>query len=144
MENREGEGEEVVEERRKIERKRGRRKNQSLLSPMKVLSLKLRKKMLNTRQRLKTKVELAIKFSPLEFYHGSATAVTGHRVMGETSLKLANIYGTGTCGCGTGREPRCIARMCLQRDGGLVFACSLHKLEIYGTVVVWIRVTTAH
>jgi hypothetical protein len=64
MENREGEGEEVVEERRKIERKRGRRKNQSLLSPMKVLSLKLRKKMLNTRQRLKTKVELAIKFSP--------------------------------------------------------------------------------
>jgi hypothetical protein len=29
MENGEGEGEEVVEERRKIERKRGRRRNQS-------------------------------------------------------------------------------------------------------------------
>jgi hypothetical protein len=29
MENREGEGEEVVEEKRKMERKRGRRRNQS-------------------------------------------------------------------------------------------------------------------
>jgi hypothetical protein len=36
----------------------------SPLSPMKVLPLELRKEMLNTRQRLKTKIELAIKFSP--------------------------------------------------------------------------------
>jgi hypothetical protein len=64
MENGEGEGEEVVEERRKMERKRGRRRNQPPLSPMKVLPLEFRKEMLNTRQRLKTKVELAIKFSP--------------------------------------------------------------------------------
>jgi hypothetical protein len=33
MENGEGEGEEVVEEKRKIERKRGRRRNQPPLSP---------------------------------------------------------------------------------------------------------------
>jgi hypothetical protein len=64
MKNGEGEGEEVVEERRKMERKRGRRRNQPPLSPIKVMPLELRKKMLNTRQRLKTKVELAIKFSP--------------------------------------------------------------------------------
>jgi hypothetical protein len=62
MENGEGEGEEVVEE--KMEIKRGRRRNQPPLSPMKVLPLKLRKKALDTRQRLKTKIELAIKFSP--------------------------------------------------------------------------------
>jgi hypothetical protein len=62
MENGEGEGEEVVEEKK--ERKRGRRRNQLPLSPMKVLPLELRKKTLDTRQRLKTKVELAIKFSP--------------------------------------------------------------------------------
>jgi hypothetical protein len=64
MENGEGEGEEVVEKRRKIERKRGRRRNQPPLSLIKVLPLEFRKEMLNTRQRLKTKVELAIKFSP--------------------------------------------------------------------------------
>jgi hypothetical protein len=50
--------------KRKMERKRGRRRNQPPLSPMKVLPLELRKKTLDTRQRLKTKVESAIKFSP--------------------------------------------------------------------------------
>jgi hypothetical protein len=64
MENGEGEGEEVVEERRKMERKRGRRRNQPLLSLMKVLSLEFRKETSDTRQRSKTKVEPAIKFSP--------------------------------------------------------------------------------
>jgi hypothetical protein len=54
----------VVEEKRKMERKRGRRRNQPPLSPMKVLPLELRKKTLDTRQRLKIKVEPAIKFSP--------------------------------------------------------------------------------
>jgi hypothetical protein len=49
MENGEGEGEEVVEERRKIERKRERRRNQPPLSLVKVLSLELRKKTLDTR-----------------------------------------------------------------------------------------------
>jgi hypothetical protein len=49
MKNREGEGEEVVEERRKMERKRGRRRKQLPLSPMKILSLELRKKTLDTR-----------------------------------------------------------------------------------------------
>jgi hypothetical protein len=57
MENGEGEGEEVVEERRKIERKRERRRNQPLLSLVKVLLLELRKKTLDTRQRSKTMVE---------------------------------------------------------------------------------------
>jgi hypothetical protein len=74
MKNGEGEGEEVVEEKRKMERKRGRWRNQPPLSSMKVLALELRKKTLDTRQRLKTKVESAIKFSPpLRFCHGSAT-----------------------------------------------------------------------
>jgi hypothetical protein len=64
MENGEGEGEEMMEERRKMERKRGTRGNQFPLSPMKVLSLELRNETLDTRQRSKTKVEPAIKFSP--------------------------------------------------------------------------------
>jgi hypothetical protein len=46
MENENGEGEEEVEKRRKIERKRGRRKDQPPLSPMKVLLLELRKEAL--------------------------------------------------------------------------------------------------
>jgi hypothetical protein len=45
-------------------REREEEKETSPLSPMKVLPLEFRKKMLNTRQRLKTKVELAVKFSP--------------------------------------------------------------------------------
>jgi hypothetical protein len=40
---------------------------------MKVLPLEFRKETLNTRQRLKTKVELAIKFSPPRILSGSAT-----------------------------------------------------------------------
>jgi hypothetical protein len=65
MENGKGEGEEEVEKRRKIERKRGTRpRDQPPLSPMKVMSLELRKKTLFYRQKLKTKVEPAIKFSP--------------------------------------------------------------------------------
>jgi hypothetical protein len=63
MENGEDEEEEVTKEKRKIERKRGRRRNQPPLSLVKVLPLELRKKTLDTRQRL-TKVESAIKFSP--------------------------------------------------------------------------------
>jgi hypothetical protein len=55
MENREGEGEKVVEERRKMERKRGRKRNQPT-KPMKILPLELRKETLDTGQRLKTKV----------------------------------------------------------------------------------------
>jgi hypothetical protein len=57
----EGEGEEEVEERRKIERKRGRRRDQP---PIKVRPLELRKEMLDTGQRLKTKVKQAVKFKP--------------------------------------------------------------------------------
>jgi hypothetical protein len=49
-----------VEERRKMERKRGRRRDQP---PMKVRPLELRKEALDTGQRLKTKVEPAVKFS---------------------------------------------------------------------------------
>jgi hypothetical protein len=53
-------------------REREEEKETSPPSLMKVLPLKFRKKILNTRQRLKTKIELAIKFSPLDFV-GSAT-----------------------------------------------------------------------
>jgi molecular chaperone GrpE (heat shock protein) len=61
MENGEGVGEEEVEERKKkVERKRGRRRDQP---PMKILLLELRKEALNTRQRLKMKVESVVKFS---------------------------------------------------------------------------------
>jgi hypothetical protein len=49
MKNGESEGEEAVEERRKIERKRGRRRNQPSLSPIKIVSLELRKKTLDTK-----------------------------------------------------------------------------------------------
>jgi hypothetical protein len=52
----------VVEERRKIERKRGGRRNQ-FPSSIKILPLELRKETLDTGQRLKTKVEPAIKFN---------------------------------------------------------------------------------
>jgi hypothetical protein len=58
----EGEGEEEVEERRKMERKRGRRRDQP---PIKVRPLERRKEALDIGQKLKTKVEPAVKFSPL-------------------------------------------------------------------------------
>jgi hypothetical protein len=54
-----------VEERRKMERKRGGGRNQSP-SSMKILPLELRKETLDTGQRLKTKVEPAIKFNSPE------------------------------------------------------------------------------
>jgi hypothetical protein len=63
MENGKGEGEEEVKKRKNREKER-KKKRPALLSPMKVLSLELRKEALDTRQKLKTKVEPAIKFSP--------------------------------------------------------------------------------
>jgi hypothetical protein len=51
----------VVEERRKMKKKIERRRNQPL--EPKVLPLELKKEALNTGQRLKTKVEPAVKFS---------------------------------------------------------------------------------
>jgi hypothetical protein len=64
MENGEGEGEEVVEEKKKNGEKERKKKKSAPLSLMKVLPFELRKKTLDIRQRLKMKVESAIKFSP--------------------------------------------------------------------------------
>jgi hypothetical protein len=47
-----------------MERKRGRRRDQPPLSPVKVLPLELMNEALDTGQKLKTKVEPAVKFSP--------------------------------------------------------------------------------
>jgi hypothetical protein len=56
-----------------MERKRGRRRDQPPEPPKKVRPLELRKEALDTRQRLKIKIEPAVKFSPLGFCPGSAT-----------------------------------------------------------------------
>jgi hypothetical protein len=60
----EGEGEEEVEERKKIEEKERKKKRPAPPEPpMKVRPLELRKEALDTLQRLKMKVEPAVKFS---------------------------------------------------------------------------------
>jgi hypothetical protein len=66
MENGESEGEEVVEEKRKMERKK---KKLAPLSPMKILPLELRKTEIEDEGRVSHKVQ-----PPLEFCSGSATS----------------------------------------------------------------------
>jgi hypothetical protein len=61
---------------------------------VKVRPLKLRKEALNTGQRLKTKVERAVKFSPLGFCPGSATAPEGNSKL---QIKYRNLQYFFSC-----------------------------------------------
>jgi hypothetical protein len=59
---------------------------------MKVRSLELSKEALDTGQRLKMKVELAIKFSPLGFCPGSATVCADSFNLCVSTKKAADKY----------------------------------------------------